>query len=302
MYHIPVLLNESVDGLNIKPDGVYVDVTFGGGGHSRRIMECLGENGRLYAFDQDEDAAKNVIDDSRFTFIQQNFRYMKNFIQLYCGGKVDGILADLGVSSYQFDTPEKGFSIRFNGRLDMRMNQNASVDAASVVNTYDVSSLASVLSRYGELRNAMAIADAITMARETKPIETTDELKEAVSRFLVRGSENKILAQIFQALRIEVNEEMKVLEMFLGQCADVLNPGGRLVILSYHSLEDRLVKNFMKTGNAEGNLEKDFFGNQLTPYKLITNKPIVPSDEEIQYNNRARSAKLRVAERRRYDK
>lgn len=302
MYHIPVLLNESVEGLNIKPDGVYVDVTFGGGGHSRRIMECLGENGRLYAFDQDEDAAKNVIDDSRFTFIQQNFRYMKNFIQLYCGGKVDGIIADLGVSSYQFDTPEKGFSIRFNGRLDMRMNQNASVDAASVVNTYDVSSLASVLSRYGELRNAMAIADAITMARETKPIETTDELKEAVSRFLVRGSENKILAQIFQALRIEVNEEMKVLEMFLGQCADVLNPGGRLVILSYHSLEDRLVKNFMKTGNAEGNLEKDFFGNQLTPYKLITNKPIVPSDEEIQYNNRARSAKLRVAERRRYDK
>lgn len=302
MYHIPVLLNESVEGLNIKPDGVYVDVTFGGGGHSRRIMECLGENGRLYAFDQDEDAAKNVIDDSRFTFIQQNFRYMKNFIQLYCGGKVDGILADLGVSSYQFDTPEKGFSIRFNGRLDMRMNQNASVDAASVVNTYDVLSLASVLSRYGELRNAMAIADAITMARETKPIETTDELKEAVSRFLVRGSENKILAQIFQALRIEVNEEMKVLEMFLGQCADVLNPGGRLVILSYHSLEDRLVKNFMKTGNAEGNLEKDFFGNQLTPYKLITNKPIVPSDEEIQYNNRARSAKLRVAERRRYDK
>lgn len=302
MYHIPVLLNESVEGLNIKPDGVYVDVTFGGGGHSRRIMECLGENGRLYAFDQDEDAAKNVINDSRFTFIQQNFRYMKNFIQLYCGGKVDGILADLGVSSYQFDTPEKGFSIRFNGRLDMRMNQNASVDAASVVNTYDVSSLASVLSRYGELRNAMAIADAITMARETKPIETTDELKEAVSRFLVRGSENKILAQIFQALRIEVNEEMKVLEMFLGQCADVLNPGGRLVILSYHSLEDRLVKNFMKTGNAEGNLEKDFFGNQLTPYKLITNKPIVPSDEEIQYNNRARSAKLRVAERRRYDK
>lgn len=302
MYHIPVLLNESVEGLNIKPDGVYVDVTFGGGGHSRRIMECLGENGRLYAFDQDEDAAKNVIDDSRFTFIQQNFRYMKNFIQLYCGGKVDGILADLGVSSYQFDTPEKGFSIRFNGRLDMRMNQNASVDAASVVNTYDVSSLASVLSRYGELRNAMAIADAITMARETKPIETTDELKEAVSRFLVRGSENKILAQIFQALRIEVNEEMKMLEMFLGQCADVLNPGGRLVILSYHSLEDRLVKNFMKTGNAEGNLEKDFFGNQLTPYKLITNKPIVPSDEEIQYNNRARSAKLRVAERRRYDK
>lgn len=298
MYHIPVMLNESIEGLNINPNGTYVDVTFGGGGHSRRIMECLGENGRLYAFDQDEDAAKNVIDDSRFTFIQQNFRYMKNFVQLYCGGKVDGILADLGVSSYQFDTPEKGFSTRFDGRLDMRMNQGAAVDAASVVNTYDVSSLASVFSRYGELRNAMSIADAITMAREVKPIETTGELKLAVARFLPKGSENKVLAQIFQALRIEVNEEMKVLEAFLGQCADVLNPGGRLVVLSYHSLEDRLVKNFMKTGNADGNLEKDFFGNQLTPYKLITSKPIVPSDDEIQINSRARSAKLRIAERR----
>lgn len=298
MYHIPVLLNESVEALNIKPDGIYVDVTFGGGGHSRRILECLGEKGHLYAFDQDEDAVKNVIDDSRFTFIQQNFRYMKNFLQLYCGGKVDGILADLGVSSYQFDTPEKGFSIRYNGRLDMRMNQSASVDAASIVNTYDVSSLASILSRYGELRNAMSIADAVVMAREVNPIETTDDLKEVVARFLPRGSENKVLAQIFQALRIEVNEEMKVLELFLSQCADVLNPGGRLVVLSYHSLEDRLVKNFMKTGNAEGNLEKDFFGNQLTPYKLVSNKPILPSDEEIQINNRARSAKLRVAERR----
>ena len=298
MYHIPVMLNESIEGLNINPNGTYVDVTFGGGGHSRRIMECLGENGRLYAFDQDEDAAKNVIDDSRFTFIQQNFRYMKNFVQLYCGGKVDGILADLGVSSYQFDTPEKGFSTRFDGRLDMRMNQGAAVDAASVVNTYDVSSLASVFFRYGELRNAMSIADAITMAREVKPIETTGELKSAVARFLPKGSENKVLAQIFQALRIEVNEEMKVLEAFLGQCADVLNPGGRLVVLSYHSLEDRLVKNFMKTGNADGNLEKDFFGNQLTPYKLITSKPIVPSDDEIQINSRARSAKLRIAERR----
>lgn len=298
MYHIPVMLKECIEGLNIKPDGVYVDVTFGGGGHSRRILECLGENGRLYAFDQDEDAAKNVIDDSRFTFIQQNFRYMKNFIQLYCGGKVDGILADLGVSSYQFDTPEKGFSTRFDGRLDMRMNKNAAVDAASVVNTYDLKSLAAVLSRYGELRNAMSIADAIVAAREIKPIETTTELKEAVARFLPKGSENKVLAQIFQSLRIEVNEEMKVLEIFLSQCADVLKPGGRLVVMSYHSLEDRLVKNFMKTGNADGNLEKDFFGNQLTPYKLMSSKPIVPSDDEIQINSRARSAKLRVAERR----
>ncbi|MBR5603341.1 MAG: 16S rRNA (cytosine(1402)-N(4))-methyltransferase RsmH [Bacteroidales bacterium] len=298
MYHVSVLLNESVEALNIKPDGTYVDVTFGGGGHSRHIMKFLGENGRLFAFDQDEDAAKNVIDDSRFTFIQQNFRYMKNFLQLYCGGKVDGIIADLGVSSYQFDTPEKGFSIRYNGRLDMRMNKSAAVDAASIVNTYDHASLASVLSRYGELRNARAIADAIVMARDVNPIETTDELKEVVARFLPKGSENKVLAQIFQALRIEVNEEMKVLEMFLSQCAEVLNPGGRLVVLSYHSLEDRLVKNFMKTGNADGNLEKDFYGNQLTPYKLITSKPILPSDEEIQLNSRARSAKLRVAERR----
>lgn len=301
MYHIPVLLNESVDGLNIKPDGVYVDVTFGGGGHSRRIMECLGNNGRLYAFDQDEDAAKNVIDDSRFTFIQQNFRYMKNFIQLYCGGKVDGIIADLGVSSYQFDTAEKGFSTRYNGRLDMRMNKNAAIDAANIVNTYDVSSLAMVLSRYGELKNAMNIANAIVMNRELKSIETTDELKSAVMKFLPKGSENKALAQIFQALRIEVNEEMKVLEIFLSQCADVLKPGGRLVVLSYHSLEDRLVKNFMKTGNADGVLEKDFFGNQLTPYKMVNSKPIVPSDDEIADNNRARSAKLRVAERRDYE-
>lgn len=298
MYHIPVLLKESVNYLNIKPDGVYVDVTFGGGGHSRLIMDFLNEKGRLYAFDQDEDAEKNAIDDSRFIFIRQNFRYMKNFVQLYCGGKVDGIIADLGVSSYQFDTPEKGFSIRYNARLDMRMNRNAPVDAANIVNTYDTASLASVLSRYGELRNAMAIADSITMAREIKPIETTDDLKEAVSRFLHKGSENKVLAQIFQALRIEVNEEMKVLEIFLNHCADVLNPGGRLVVLSYHSLEDRLVKNFMKTGNADGIMEKDFFGNQLTPYKLILNKPLVPTEEEILNNNRARSAKLRVAERR----
>lgn len=298
MYHVPVLLNESIEGLNIKPKGIYVDVTFGGGGHSRRIMECLGDEGRLYAFDQDEDAAKNVIEDSRFTLIQQNFRYMKNFITLYCGGKVDGILADLGVSSHQFDTPEKGFSTRYNGRLDMRMNKNAAVDAANVVNTYDLHSLAKLFSRYGELKNAMNIANAIVMNRDIAAIETTDDLKAAVSRCLPKGSENKVLAQIFQALRIEVNEEMKVLELFLNQCADVLKPGGRLVVLSYHSLEDRLVKNFMKTGNADGVLEKDFFGNQLTPYKLVTNKPVVPSDDEINVNSRARSAKLRVAERR----
>ncbi len=297
MYHNPVLLKESVEGLNINPEGLYVDVTFGGGGHSRAILDKL-QGGHLYSFDQDADAAKNAFEDDRFTFIPQNFRYMKNFIQLYAGNKVDGIIADLGVSSYQFDTPEKGFSTRFEGRLDMRMNQNAPVDAAGVVNTYEPEQLASVMSRYGELKNAMAIARDIEMARSAKPLETTTDLKEAVAPHLPKGSENKTLAQIFQALRIEVNKEMEVLEAFLSQCPDVLKPGGRLVVLSYHSLEDRLVKNYMRSGNVDGVIEKDFFGNQLTPYKLITHKPIVPSDEEIAVNSRARSAKLRIAELR----
>ena len=297
MYHNPVMLKECIDGLNINPEGVYVDVTFGGGGHSRAILERL-KGGHLYAFDQDADAAKNAFDDERFTFIPQNFRYMKNFVQLYAGTKVDGILADLGVSSYQFDTPEKGFSTRFEGRLDMRMNQNAPVDAANVVNTYEVAALASVFSRYGELKNAMAIARDIEQAREAQPLETTTDLKNAVAAHLPKGMENKVLAQIFQALRIEVNNEMEVLETFLGQCAEVLKPGGRLVVMSYHSLEDRLVKNFMRSGNASGEIEKDFFGRQNTPYILITRKPIVPSDEEVAENSRARSAKLRIAELR----
>ncbi len=297
MYHIPVLLNESVEGLNINPDGVYVDVTFGGGGHSRRILECL-DKGHLYAFDQDEDAAANVIDDVRFTFIPQNFRYMKNFLRLYCGGKVDGILADLGVSSYQFDTPDKGFSTRFDGRLDMRMSRKSPLDAAVVVNDYDESSLAGVIRRYGELKNAGLLASDIVNARQYKPIETTTDLKEAVAAHMPRGSENKMLAQLFQALRIEVNKEMESLEMFLSQCAEVLNEGGRLVVLSYHSLEDRMVKNFMLTGNVDGVVEKDFFGNNLSPYSLVTRKPIIPDDDEIAVNSRARSAKLRVAERR----
>ena len=291
------MLKECIDGLNINPEGVYVDVTFGGGGHSRAILEHL-KGGHLYAFDQDADAAKNAFDDERFTFIPQNFRYMKNFVQLYAGAKVDGILADLGVSSYQFDTPEKGFSTRFEGRLDMRMNQNAPVDAANVVNTYEVAALASVFSRYGELKNAMAIARDIELAREAQPLETTTDLKNAVAAHLPKGMENKVLAQIFQALRIEVNNEMEVLETFLGQCAEVLKPGGRLVVMSYHSLEDRLVKNFMRSGNASGEIEKDFFGRQNTPYILITRKPIVPGDEEIAENSRARSAKLRIAELR----
>lgn len=297
MYHNPVMCEECINGLNINPNGIYVDVTFGGGGHSRRILELL-DGGRLLAFDQDADAARNAFDDPRFTFIPQNFRYMKNFIQLHVHDKVDGILADLGVSSYQFDTPEKGFSTRFDGRLDMRMNQNAPVDAANIVNSYEVGALANVFSRYGELKNAMTLARDIELARSVNPIETTTDLKDAVAAHLQKGAENKMLAQIFQSLRIEVNKEMEVLEAFLSQCADVLKPGGRLVVMSYHSLEDRLVKNFMKSGNANGEVEKDFFGNQLTPYKLITHKPIVPTDEEIAANSRARSAKLRVAERR----
>ncbi len=297
MYHQPVLLNECIKGLNIKPEGCYADVTFGGGGHSRAIMEQLG-TGHLYAFDQDEDAAANVIDDERFTFIPQNFSYFKNFIQLYHQGQLDGIIADLGVSSHQFDTPEKGFSTRFEGRLDMRMSQTNPIDAANIVNTYDLDALTRVLSLYGELPNARQIASDIVMARDAAPIETTGQLKEAVQGRLQRGRENKVLAQIFQALRIEVNHEMEALTSFLGQCADVLKPGGRLVVLSYHSLEDRLVKNFTRTGNAEGKEEKDFFGNLLSPYIIINRKPIVPTEEEIASNSRARSAKLRIAERR----
>ena len=294
MYHTPVLLNPCLEGLNLRPDGTYADVTFGGGGHSRAILERL-DTGHLYAFDQDEDAAKNAFDDPRFTFIPQNFRYLKNFIQLYHHGKIDGILADLGVSSHQFDTPEKGFSTRFEGRLDMRMSQTNPTDAANIVNTYDHAELTRILSLYGEVPNAHQVASDIILARDAKPITTTTELKEAVQGRLPRGRENKTLAQIFQALRIEVNQEMDALNAFLSQCADVLQPGGRLVILSYHSLEDRLVKNYLKTGNAQGNEEKDFFGNLLTPYKIINRKPITPSDEEIAANPRARSAKLRIA-------
>ena len=297
MYHNPVMLDECIRGLNINPAGVYADVTFGGGGHSRAILERL-TTGHLYAFDQDEDATANAFDDERFTFIPQNFKYFKNFIQLYHGGQIDGIIADLGVSSHQFDTPEKGFSTRFDGELDMRMSQTTPNDAATVVNTYDLGDLTRILTLYGEVQQAHLVASDIVRARDLDPIETTAQLKAAVQRRLPRGKENKVLAQIFQALRIEVNQEMEALTALLTQCPDVLKSGGRLVVLSYHSLEDRLVKNFMKTGNAEGKEEKDFFGNLLTPYTLITRKPMVPSEEEIEGNSRARSAKLRIAERK----
>ena len=291
------MLSECIGGLNINPEGVYADVTFGGGGHSHAILDRL-TTGHLFAFDQDEDAAKNAFDDERFTFIPQNFRYFKNFIQLYHSGQIDGIIADLGVSSHQFDTPEKGFSTRYDGPLDMRMSQMTPNDAATVVNTYDHAALTRILCLYGEMQQPHLIASDIIMARDAEPIETTAQLKAAVENRLPRGKENKILAQLFQALRIEVNQELDALNAFLSQCPDVLKPGGRLVVMSYHSLEDRLVKNFMKTGNAEGKEEKDFFGNPLTPYKLITRKPIVPSDEETENNSRARSAKLRIAERK----
>ena len=297
IYHNPVMLDECIRGLNIIPDGVYADVTFGGGGHSRAILGRL-TTGHLYAFDQDEDAAANAFDDERFTFIPQNFKYFKNFIQLYHNGQIDGVIADLGVSSHQFDTPEKGFSTRFDGELDMRMSQTTPNDAATVVNTYDLGELSRILTLYGEVQQAHLVASDIVAARNAEPIETTAQLRQAVQRRLPRGKENKVLAQIFQALRIEVNQELEALTAFLAQCPEVLKPGGRLVVLSYHSLEYRLVKNFMKTGNAEGKEEKDFFGNLLTPYTLITRKPMVPSEEEIEGNSRARSAKLRIAERK----
>ena len=298
MYHNPVMLQECVEGLSLKPEGVYADVTYGGGGHARAILNRL-TTGHLYAFDQDEDAAQNIIDDPRLTFIPQNFRYFKNFIRLYNnGGKIDGVLADLGVSSHQFDTPEKGFSTRFDGPLDMRMGQTAPTDAATIVNTYDHAALTRILRLYGEMEQPQRFASDIITARTSAPIKTTGQLKAAVAHRLPRGKENKVLAQLFQALRIEVNGELEALTEFLTQCPDVLQPGGRLVVMSYHSLEDRLVKNFMKTGNAEGKETKDFYGRPLSPYTLITRKPIVASDTETAANSRARSAKLRIAERK----
>ena len=294
-YHLPVMLNECIEGLNIRPDGTYVDVTFGGGGHSRAIMERLGAEGRLIGFDQDADATANAIEDGRFTLVNENFRYMKSFLRLHGVREADGILADLGVSSHQFDVAERGFSTRLDGALDLRMDRRQELTARDLVNNADEQELARLLRLYGELPNAYQMAKAICKARTEKAIETTFDLREAVSRHLPRGMENKYLAMLFQALRIEVNGELEALQAMLTQAVEVLKPGGRLVVMSYHSLEDRLVKNFFKTGNFEGELKKDFYGNPIVPLKLVTRKAVTASEAELQRNNRARSAKLRVA-------
>lgn len=294
-YHNPVMLHECMEGLNIKPDGVYVDVTFGGGGHSREILKNLGPQGRLLAFDQDVDAQKNIPDDGRLTFIDQNFRYLKNNCRLQGAISVDGILADLGVSSHQFDQPERGFSIRFDADLDMRMDQTGSLTAKEVVNTYSEEDLHKIFGLYGEIQNAKTLAKTIVTARLNAAINTVAELKQVIAKLIPRGKENKYLAQVFQALRIEVNQELEALREFLEQSVEVLKPGGRLVVMSYHSLEDRLVKNFIATGKFKGEVEKDFFGNQIKPLEAVTRKAITATEEEIKQNNRARSAKLRVA-------
>lgn len=296
-YHNPVLLKETVDGLNIKPDGVYVDVTFGGGGHSKEILSRLGPNGKLFGFDQDEDAQANVLLDERFILIPENFRYIKRFLRFQGVKSVDGILADLGVSSHQFDVPERGFSTRFDADLDMRMSKRNEIDAYKVVNEYDEANLKRVFLDYGELKVAPALAKTIIEARALNAISTTDELKSVLSRFLPEQFKNKILAQIYQAIRIEVNQEMDVLKEFLEQSLEILKPEGRLSVISYHSLEDRLVKRFIKNGLFEGEPERDFFGNFSVPFKSI-GKLIVPGEAEIKENNRARSAKLRIAEKK----
>ena len=296
MYHQPALLHECIEGLGINPSGIYADLTFGGGGHSREILAKLNTDGRLLAFDQDEDALSNTIDDARFTLVNENFRYLKNFLRLHKASPVDGILADLGISSHQIDTPERGFATRFEGPLDMRMARSQGITASEMVNTYPEEKLISVFKLYGEISNARQLAAKIVEAR-IKPITTTGELKEAIKSCMPPNYENKYLAQVFQAIRIEINDEMGALQAMLKQCADALKPGGRLVVISYHSLEDRLVKNYIKAGNLEGELQKDFYGNVLTPFKSITRKPITPSDEELASNPRSRSAKLRIAQK-----
>jgi 16S rRNA (cytosine1402-N4)-methyltransferase len=296
-FHKSVLLKESIEALNISPDGIFVDATFGGGGHSIEIIKRLGEKGRLYAFDQDEDAIKNSLEDPRFIMINNNFRYLKNFLKLYKAVPVDGIIADLGISSHQIDTPERGFSTRYQGKLDMRMDQRNTFSAKDLVNKYEEEKLKSIFSLYGEIRNASQLARVIVSERKGRTIKTTAELKEIIEPCIFKGSENKYLAQVFQALRIEVNQELVSLREFLRQSIEVLRQGGKLVIISYHSLEDKLVKNLFKSGNFEGELITDFFGNPLLPLRVINRKPIVPSAAEISGNNRARSAKLRIAEK-----
>ncbi len=297
-YHVPVLLKESVDGMNIQPGGTYVDVTFGGGGHSKEILSRLGKNSTLLGFDQDEDAEKNIVNDKRFIFVRSNFRYLHNFLRYHNIDKVDSILADLGVSSHHFDDSERGFSFRFDGKLDMRMNKRAGITAAELVNTYEEERLADIFYLYGELKNSRKLASVIVKARASKHIETIEDFLSIIKPLFGREREKKELAKVFQALRIEVNQEMEALKEMLLAATEALKPGGRLVVITYHSLEDRMVKNIMKTGNVEGKQDQDFFGNLNTPFRLVNNKVIVPNEEEIARNPRSRSAKLRIAEKK----
>ena len=296
-YHVPVLLQESIDGLNIKPDGIYVDVTFGGGGHSREILNRLGKNGHLYSFDQDEDAEKNILDDDRFTFVRSNFRYIHNWMRYYNVAHIDGLLADLGVSSHHFDDETRGFSFRFDAPLDMRMNNRSGVTAAEILNTYSEEMLADIFYIYGELKNARKIAAAIVKARSYKNIEKTGDLMQETEKLFLREREKKEIAKLFQALRIEVNHEMDALKEMLNGAKEILNEGGRLSVITYHSLEDRIVKNMMKAGNVEGKITQDFYGRTEAPFRLISNRVITPSEEEQERNPRSRSAKLRIAEK-----
>ena len=296
-YHDPVLLRESVDGLAIKPDGVYIDVTFGGGGHSREILCRLGRQGHLYSFDQDADAEKNIVDDGRFTFVRSNFRHLKNWMRYYDVEQIDGLLADLGVSSHHFDDETRGFSFRYDAPLDMRMNKRAGTTAADILNDYEEAQIADILYLYGELKNARKVAAAIVKARATRNIETTGDLLQIAEPLFQRDREKKELAKLFQALRIEVNHEMDALREMLNGAKELLKPGGRLSVITYHSLEDRIVKNFIKAGNAEGKVSQDFFGRTEAPFKAVNNKVIVPTDDEQERNPRSRSAKLRIGER-----
>lgn len=298
VYHIPVLLNESIEGMNLHADGIYADMTFGGGGHSKEILRRMGEDCHLYSFDQDEDAEKNIIDDKRFTFVRSNFRYLRNFMRYYGVEQLNGILADLGVSSHHFDDSERGFSFRFDGKLDMRMNKRAGMTAADIVNTYDEEKLADVFYLYGELKNSRKLAATIAKARQQKQITTIGEFLDIIKPLFGREREKKELAKVFQALRIEVNHEMEALKEMLYEATDLLKPGGRLVVITYHSLEDRMVKNLIKAGNIEGKVEQDFYGNVQSPFRAVNNKVIVPTDEEVNQNPRSRSAKLRIAEKR----